>query len=54
MALITVRLIQLAGDAIIYALNSIFKSIIQTGVYPDAWKLTNLTNTSSTPIQLHL
>ena len=32
---IFVRMIQLAGDAIIYPLNSNFKSIIQTGVYPD-------------------
>ena len=39
---ISIRMIQLCGDSIIFPLSTIFKTAIKAGVFPDNWKKGNI------------
>ena len=40
---ISIRMLQICGDSILDPLDLIFRNIIKTGIYPDQWKLANVT-----------
>ena len=40
---LSIRMLQLCGDAIIEPLSIIFQNVIDTGIYPEGWKYANIT-----------
>ena len=41
--LMSIRILHICGDHLLASLDSIFRNIILTGIYPGPWKLANVT-----------